>query len=219
MQNTNKKNNINPELSLDSIKTFSGEAKAWELLSDMKPDDVCKKAFVSFDYNAGLYLVKSFGMEFLVSPFERKVSSHFPLSAKLLDMKEYFYDLSIVWYLVSVKDIPVSGKWIKPVNVKGGQIFSMGTHQLPLDELAEQYGQNPGAFIKRAGEFGGRVCSYADACVELYPFPKFPIQLLLWLQDEEFPPRVDLMLDAACDIHLPTDVIWSITSTTVLLMF
>lgn len=218
MQKINRKDSIKPEINLDFIKTFSGEEKAWDLLSGVKPDDVCKNAISSYDVDSGLYIVKSFGIEFLVSPGKRKVTSHSPLSARLLDMKEYFYELSIVWYLVSAKDVPISGKWVKPVNVKGGQIFFMGTHQLPLDELAEKYSQNPEGFITKGRELGGRVCSYADACVQLHPFPKVPVQLLLWLGDEEFPPRVDLMLDTTCDVHLPTDVIWSVTNATVLLM-
>jgi len=206
-------------LNLDSIKTYPGQEKAWDILSEMNPDDVCRNALVSFDANSGLYTVKSFGIDFFVSPGNKKIFSHSSFSHVLLDIKEYFFELSVVWYLVSAKNPLPAGKWVKPVNVKGGQIFFMGTHQLPLEELAERYINNPEGFIRRAREFGGRVCNYADACVELYPFPKIPIQLLLWLEDEEFPPRVDLMLDTTCDIHLPTDVIWSVTNTAVLVMF
>lgn len=219
MKDPNEKNIIKKSFNLDSIKTFSGEEKAWDLLSTAIPDEVCRNAFVSFDNSSGLYTVKSFGIDFFVSPQQRRVFSNNPLSSVILDIKEYFFEFSIVWYLVSTKSAPISGKWVKPVNVKGGQIFFMGTHQLPLDRLAEQYAQDPDGFIMKAKGFGSEVCSYADACVLLYPFPKIPIQILLWLEDEEFPPRIDLMLDSTCDIHLPTDVIWSITSTTALLMF
>ncbi len=207
------------KLNLDSIKTFPGQEKAWDILSSMNPDNICRNALASFDINSGLYTIKSFGIDFFVSPIERKVFSNIELGRSLLDIKEYFFELSVVWYLVSANNISPSGKWIKPINVNGGQIFFMGTHKLPLDELAELYGNDSEAFIMKAKEFGGRVCNYADACVEFYPFPKIPIQLLLWLEDEEFPPRVDLMLDTTCDIHLPTDVIWSVANVTVLIMF
>lgn len=219
MKDLNKNNIVKNSLNLDSIKTFSGEEKAWDLLSKAIPEEVCRNALVSFDNSSGLYTVKSFGMEFFVSPLQRRIFSHSPLSRLLLDIKGYFFELSIVWYLVSAKSVPVTGKWVKPVDVKGGQIFCIGTHRLPLDRLAEQYGQDSEGFIKKARDFGGEVCNYADASVALHPFPKIPVQLLLWLEDEEFPPRIDLMLDSTCDIHLHTDVIWSITTTTVLLMF
>ncbi|MFZ5997053.1 MAG: DUF3786 domain-containing protein [Nitrospirota bacterium] len=34
--------------------------------------------------------------------------------------------------------------------------------------------------------------------------------MILWLGDEEFPPRVDLLFDAASEIRFPIDAIWAI---------
>ncbi len=45
-----------------------------------------------------------------------------------------------------------------------------------------------------------------------------PVTLILWLGDEEFPPRADLLLDSSCEIHLPLDIIWSVAMLTVLMM-
>lgn len=205
--------------NFDAIKTFTGQDKAWDLLTKAYPEDVCKNALVTFDHSTCQYIVRSFGVDFFVSPEQKKVISNSPLGEKLLNIKEYFFELSIIWYLVSAKDVQISQKWVKPVDISGGQIFSMGTHKLPLDLVAERYAKNSKEFINKAKELGGEVCNYADACVLLHPFPKIPVQLLLWLEDDEFPPSVDLMLDSTCDMHLPTDVIWSITTTTVLLMF
>jgi hypothetical protein len=219
MHNLNNSNCVKPDLNLDSIKTSLGEEKAWDMLSLMNPDEICRNALVSYDSSRGLYTLKSFGTDFQVFPATRKVAGSSSLGSKLLSIREYFFELSIIWYLVSAKNIPLSGKWVKPVDVKGGQIFFMGTHKLPLDELAEKYSHDTKGFLIKAGELGGTVCSYADACIILYPFPMVPVKLLLWLEDEEFPPRVDLMLDSTCDSHLPTDVIWSVTTTTTLLMF
>ncbi|MCX7913571.1 MAG: DUF3786 domain-containing protein [Thermodesulfovibrionales bacterium] len=204
---------------LDHIKTSLGEQKAWDLLAKADPKEVCRKASVDFDHITELYKVKSFGIEFFVSPQNRKISTEDPLGNALLEVKEYFFELSIVWYLISAKDVGISGRWVKPEDIQGGQIFSLGTHKLPLDRLAIQYAKDSAGFIEKAKKFGGIPCNYADACIVLYPFVKVPIQLLLWLEDDEFPPRVDLMLDSTCDTHLPTDVIWAITTTTVLIMF
>lgn len=203
---------------LDLIKTFSGEQKAWELLAKAIPQEVCTNALVDFDYSLKAYRVKSFGVDFSVFPEKREVTTDTAVGKELLEIKEYFFELSIVWYLVSAKDVKISGKWVKPEDIHGGQIFFLGTHKLPLDRLASKYARNSKDFIEKAMKFGGICCNHADACVLFFPFPKIPIQLLLWLEDDEFPPRVDLMLDSTCDIHLPTDVIWSITTTTVLIM-
>ncbi len=219
MNKLNLKNIAKDFFNHDCIKTFPGQDKAWDLLIKARPEDVCKNALVTFDHSTSQYTVRSFGVDFIVSPEQKKVISNSQLGEFLLDVKEYFFELSIIWYLVSAKDVPASKKWVKPVDVNGGQIFFMGTHKLPLDTLAEQYAKDPAGFVNKGKYVGGESCDYADASVLLYPLPKIPVQLLLWLEDDEFPPRIDLMLDSTCDIHLPTDVIWSITNTTVLLMF
>jgi hypothetical protein len=34
--------------------------------------------------------------------------------------------------------------------------------------------------------------------------------MLLWIEDEEFPPRVDIFFDSTCEFHLVlSDVVWA----------
>jgi hypothetical protein len=48
--------------------------------------------------------------------------------------------------------------------------------------------------------------------------PRIPVIMILRLGDEEFPPRVDLLLDSTCELHLPLDIIWSIAMMSALVM-
>ncbi len=48
--------------------------------------------------------------------------------------------------------------------------------------------------------------------------PKIPVTLILWLQDEEFPARADLLFDSSCELHVPIDIIWSIAMMSTLVM-
>jgi len=48
--------------------------------------------------------------------------------------------------------------------------------------------------------------------------PGFPVVLILWIQDDEFPARADLLLDAICPQQAPIDIIWSISMLSVLAM-
>jgi hypothetical protein len=48
--------------------------------------------------------------------------------------------------------------------------------------------------------------------------PRIPVTLILWLKDEEFHPRADLLLDSTCELQLPLDIIWSIAMMSVLVM-
>jgi hypothetical protein len=157
-------------------------------------------------------------MDFIVSTREKKISSEAPGSGVLLGKLGYFFRLSVLWYLVSAKDISCTGKPVKLEHIRGGDIFTKGSHVLPLDTVANKYGKNRDGFIARGRNLGGELMTYGDASLRLAPLPRIPVILTLWLQDEEFPARLDLMFDSTCALQLSTDVIWSIAMMSVLIM-
>lgn len=59
---------------------------------------------------------------------------------------------------------------------------------------------------------------YGDASIELFPFPRMPVTIILWEKDDEFPARADLVFDSTCEMQLPIDIIWSIAMLCVLVM-
>jgi len=46
----------------------------------------------------------------------------------------------------------------------------------------------------------------------------FPIILIIWSGDEEFPSKASLLLDENCSSHMPVDIIWSIAMMTMEIM-
>lgn len=195
---------------------MSGEERAWGILSSRDPLDVCRKAGVS--YKNGTYVLSSFGMDFSVSPQEKMLSNISPEGEILLKRYGYFYNLSALCYLSNAKDIHLSGRLIKPSDIKGGSLFFRGTHALPLDKIAEKYGGDKPAFIEKSRSLNGKLLNYGDAAVELLPMPHIPATLILWLSDDEFPARADLLFDSTCEQHLPLDIMWSIAMLSTLAM-
>src|SRR3990172_4996425 len=110
----------------------AGEDRAWELLGTLRPEDVCRAASVTFDGASGAYVVTSFGMDFTVSPKDRAISSQAAGSAVLLTRLGDFFRLSMLWYLVSAKDIPCTGRLTKIEHIKGGEGFSRGSEVRPV---------------------------------------------------------------------------------------
>ncbi|MCL4491807.1 MAG: DUF3786 domain-containing protein [Nitrospirae bacterium] len=198
---------------------YAGEEKAWEILSGLSPAAVCRESGLLFDESSGLYIMRSFSMDFSISPRDRTISGNAPESPVLLNRLGYFFKLSVPWYAISAKDIPLTGKLVKPVGLKGGQLFFRGTHVLPLDRLALKYGNDVDGFIKRAGDFGGEAIDYGDASFRFHPLPRVPLVLILWAADEEFPARADILFDSTCEFHLPLDIIWSVAMMSILIMF
>jgi len=206
------------ELNHEAVNTVSGEEKAWSLLTSLDPHGVCKRAAVAFDSASCLYTMQSLGTYYNIAPKDRKIWSDSTWANSLLGEPRYFFALSIIWYLIHVNDIPLAGRLVNPLHTRGGQIFAVGTHMLPLGMVAEKYAHDSKEFIKRGLELGAEVGCYGDASFKISPFPRIPVTMILWTADEEFPARAELMFDSTCDIQLPTDVIWSIATMSTLLL-
>jgi hypothetical protein len=201
------------------IRIESGENKAWDILSSLDAKDVQKKASVAFDSSLIEYIIRSFGIDFHVSPSDREIRARSGGGDILLKRLKDFFRLSLLWYLVGAKDIPETERLIKPVDVKGGQRFFTGTHTLPLDDISKLYGNKPDGFIKKGLLFDGTPTGYGDASLKLFPLPRLPVYLILWLEDDEFPARTDILFDSTCDMHVErSDIIWAVAMMSVLIM-
>lgn len=199
-------------------KKSPGEDKAWELLKTMNPSDVCRAADVAWDAASASYIVKSFGLDFAVAPGTRTLESAATGADHLLGPLGYFFRLSVVWYLVHARETNCTGRLVKLEHIPGGDIFTKGSHVLPLDKVAEKYGKDRTGFLARGIELGGELSAHGDASVRLHPLPRVPVVVILWLEDEEFPARVDLLFDSTCGLQLPMDILWAVAMITLLKM-
>jgi hypothetical protein len=207
-------------LELVPLKTVWGEAKAWEILAGLRSKDVCAGAKAAYDDSTGVYTIRSFGIDFIVSIGDRTIASNDPGSGLFLERYKDFFKLAVLWYMTSAKDIPATERLIRPLDVKGGQRFFSGTHVLPLNRVQDKYGKDKKAFIERGLRFGAEITSFGDAAVRLYPLPRVPVTIILWLQDEEYPARATLFFDSTVDFQLSlSDIVWSSAMMTTLVMF
>ncbi len=51
-----------------------GEEKAWKVLHETNPEDVCSNADVVFDHKTGLYTIFCMGQNFTIAPEEKKIT-------------------------------------------------------------------------------------------------------------------------------------------------
>jgi len=195
-----------------------GEEKAWEILATLEPDQVCRNASVSYIQEKAQYVLQSFGMEFVVAIRERVITGSAPGSEVLLTRLGYFFRLSVLWYLVGAKQVEAGNQLVKLERLNGGDIFTRGSHALPLDAVATKYARDKMGFLEKSRDLGGEPVRFGDAAVRFYPLPRVPVQLSLWLEDEEFPARLDLLLDSTCEAHLPIDIIWTVAMMSILIM-
>ncbi len=197
---------------------MTGEEKAWRLLSELEPEDVCKRAAAMYKKENKSYILRSFGIDFSISPLKKEIKSLSERGEVFIKKLSYFFNISVLTYLINAKEIPLSKTLIKPENIKGGEFFFKGTHTLPLNKVAEKYQFDGEGFIKRGIEFDAKILDYGDVSIELMPLPRIPVILILWLSDEEFPARTDLLFDSTSESQLPIDILWSIAMMSVLVM-
>jgi hypothetical protein len=188
---------------------MQGEARAWELLAGSDPRDVSERSGARWSPEEATYTLAVFGLPVVVDPQRRTITASSTDADWILTRAAYFSRLSILHYLLGARKIPDAGRLVKPAELKTGQFFQ-GSHALPLERIATRFATDHEGFLRRATRYGGEPQSYGDAAVELRPFPRVPVTLILWEEDEEFPARCELLFDAGCEQQLPTDILWSV---------
>lgn len=196
---------------------ISGEDKAWALLAELLPEDVCRRTGALHNDRSNTYSLSAFGTLFSIDPEKKVIMNLEPRGEIFLTRLRYFFLLSLLWYMVKASDITPCGRLIKPSGMSGGDIFFRGSHVLPLDSIAKKYAHDRPGFRERGQLHGGRVVEYGDAAVELSPLPKVPVTVILWLADEEWDARADILFDSTALNHLPIDLIWSVAMMSVLI--
>ena len=188
---------------------WPGEKEAWNILSGLEPKDVMTKSKARFNSHDSTYELTCFGQDICISLTDRNVFSKSSLGKLLVNALGEYSRLSILRYLIHAIDLPLSGQLVRPSDLSGGDIFIRGTHVLPLDKIAAYFANNFNDFISTGKSLGGSELDYGDMSLNLLPFPRVPVVLIVWCGDDEFAPKSSLLLDSSCVSHLSTDIIWS----------
>lgn len=196
-----------------------GELKAWEILKGLDPRDVEKNTLSVFDPADNSYKLKSLNREFSLRVNDRAVTPLTTDAASMHNRVRYFLDLAAIWYMAEAKDIGTTGRLIKPNSMKGGEQFYKGTHVLPLDAVAKKYGNDKDGFLLKAKDLGGTPKDgHGDAAAVLYPMPRVPMTIVLWISDDEFPARADLFFDSSAELQAALDINWSMAMMTLIMI-
>ncbi|MCI4624450.1 MAG: DUF3786 domain-containing protein [Candidatus Magnetoovum sp. WYHC-5] len=198
---------------------ISGEVRRWEILNGLAPESVCQGAGVNYNQEEGAYVLTSFGWRFVFYTKKCSIVSIEPEGEVLLSRYGDFFRLSSLWYLTNAQNIPFTNELLHPQDLREGQLFYRGSHVLPLHKLANVYGNNKEGFLKKGQMLGGSILTYGDCSIGISPFPRIYMALILWLQDDEFPARADLLFDKSCERQLPVDIAWSTAMMSILMMF
>ena len=197
---------------------WPGEEKAWDILLDLDAKDVTTNAKALFNSYDSAYALTCFGQDIRISLRDRMIFSDSRLGTLLVTSLGDYSRLSILRYLIHAIDLPLSGQLVRPSDLPGGDIFTKGTHIIPLDKAAAYFSNHYNEFLTVGKSLGGTQGDYGDMSLNILPFPRVPVVLIIWLGDEEFPSTASLLFDSSCVSHLPPDIIWSTSMMAVEMM-
>ena len=113
---------VKPVMKVAANNTVSGEEMAWQTLLESDSEKICRRAQVTFDEKSQVYTLASFGCDLGISLKDTRIFGLSPAGDVLLDELGSSTELTLLWYLISAKDIPISGTWVRPDSLSGGQI-------------------------------------------------------------------------------------------------
>lgn len=204
------------------VMSADPEEVLWKTLESLDPRNVCTRTLAEYNRDGNYYTLGMFNANIAVSvkeevfaAAESDVDPEGETGALILDGLKSYSRLGALHYLIGAKDMPLTKHLVNPRDLPGGEIYRQGTHMLPLKGVAREFGQDASAFTARGRRLGGVPSEAGDAAVKLFPYPRIPVILVLWLKDEEFPPEASLLFDSSCVLHVPGDIIWGAAMMTI----
>ncbi|MBC8414575.1 MAG: DUF3786 domain-containing protein [Nitrospira sp.] len=188
---------------------WKGETQSWEVLDGLDPVMVQKNSGAVYVSHNASYELNCLRAKIKVYMRDRNIQGSPDAGERLVMGLGDLSRLSILQYLTKASDLPLSEELVRPSDLSGGDIFLRGTHILPLVSFAEYFSSNPDALLQAGERLGAVRCEYGDIALQLKPFARIPVVVILWLGDEEFPAAASLLFDASCTLHLSTDILWS----------
>ncbi|HYA02562.1 MAG TPA: DUF3786 domain-containing protein [Syntrophobacteria bacterium] len=185
------------------------DPKLWEELSIRDGNETSLRSAVRLDTERGCYLIPYLNRSYLVFPRERRIEG---LSQGGEEKLSFQFYLVLLTYLLRARAIPLSGRMMTGMEIKGGDLFFRGHHALFTKPLEKRFGTDPEAFLKAGLRLGGSKTDFGDVSFRLWPLPRIPLGYILWSADEEFPARVGVTFDASIAEQLPLDVTWALVN-------
>lgn len=197
---------------------WPGEKEAWDIILNLESKDVETRSGASFTHDTSVYALRCFNEDINISLSDKAINSSSPLGRILLTKIGEYSRLSILGYLIQSKNLPLSGRLIKPSDMPDGDFFLKGAHVLPMDKITGRFENNYDEFLYVGKDLGGSQVQYGDVSLKVYPFPRVPVFIILWSGDDEFPSRSSLLFDSSCVSHMAVDILWATAMMTIEMM-
>jgi len=114
----------------------------------------------------------------------------------------------VLQYLSQATGQPLSGKWVSFSELPNGMLHDAPFKVEAVQPLAEIFGGQPGKLLEVAQNLGATELKIGDVGVVIPVFPHITVAILLWVGDEEFSARANMVFDAVAPNYLSTAALY-----------
>jgi len=167
------------------------------------PEEIVIPSGARYDEAKRLYSVNYCGMHYSIEQDSGIITPSD--SAEKLNNND---ETLIMQYLTQSSGIPPRGKWINFLQLPGGELHLLPFKNDALYPLAKMFGTDADAFFSVSRSFSGERIEVGDYAVLIPAFPKIPLVVALWMADDEFPAKSNILFDETAPLHLSTASLW-----------
>ena len=111
----------------------------------------------------------------------------------------------VLHYFSTSDGSPMAGDHISFKEVKEAMLYLPNFEKRAVAPLLGRFGANPEQILEPAQRLGGQKEEMGDFSVTIPIFPRVPVTLVFWKQDEEFEARLTILFDRTVVRYLPTE--------------
>lgn len=112
----------------------------------------------------------------------------------------------LVLHYFSMSDgTPIAQEHISFKEVREAMLYLPNFEKRAVAPLLGRFGKNPEELLEPARSIGGRREGLGDFSVTIPVFPRVPVTLVFWKEDEEFEARLTILFDRTVVHYLPTE--------------
>jgi hypothetical protein len=111
----------------------------------------------------------------------------------------------VLHYCSKADGKPLAKEHMSFQEIADGRLYQPNFEKRVVAPLLGAFGTKPHEVLEFAGSLGGVEADLGDVSVAVPVFPRVPVTLVFWKGDEEFPPRLSILLDKSISHYLPTE--------------
>ncbi len=156
--------------------------KAAEILRTSDLDQICRICGTSLK-----------GSDIIVRFFNEEYTIQMPRVVFQPPTLSIYEHILILHYLTTLKDHSTKGEYVSFKNLPGAFFYNSTYRKRGPGQIVRKFGSNIKKIIEAAEKIGGRKADYGDVSVKLNVFPELEAVVVMYREDDEFPPEANIL--------------------------